>query len=65
MEGVGDAAEFGYTVSFFWRSGVGKVRVADKDRGWLANKGLRGEAEKVEEKGVGVRSERTDVQVIG
>ena len=40
------------------------MRFADKDRGWLANKGLRGEAEKVEEKGVGVRSERTDVQVI-
>lgn len=42
-----------------------KGREADGDRGWLA-KGLREEkTERVQEKGVSTRSERTDLQVVG
>ncbi|KAH6642849.1 hypothetical protein C7974DRAFT_111765 [Boeremia exigua] len=40
---------------------------ADERRGWIAKGGLRGgkEVEKVTETGLGVRSERTDVQTVG
>lgn len=44
---------------------LGKEDELTRRRGWLANKGLRGEKnERVRERGIGVRSERTDVQVV-
>ena len=49
-----------YVFMYRWRE-----QGADECRGWLASKGLRESEEKVKERGVGLRSERTDVQVVG